>query len=145
MTLQKAHCPRCVIVLRRLSNKKVQLAIKAHENHVAISFSRAIHARRDFALIYLRYARDRVTTRSRGLGISALRGHGIMTLPWGELALFMIAIVFIALYSLTVSGHFQAEIRTVELQTGNGAKIMWETLVACSLRPYCFARFQIVS
>jgi hypothetical protein len=56
-----------------------------------------------------------------------------MTLPWGELALFMIAIAFIALYSLTVSGHFPAESRATELQTGIGAMIIWGTLLAVLL------------
>jgi hypothetical protein len=57
-----------------------------------------------------------------------------MTLvPWGALALFMIAVELLALYGLTVSGHFPAEFRAAELRTGIGATIMWATLVAACL------------
>ena len=56
-----------------------------------------------------------------------------MTFPWVELALFMIAVTFLALYGLTVTGHFPAEIRAAELRSGIGALIMWGTLLVVLL------------
>ena len=56
-----------------------------------------------------------------------------MTLPWGELALFMIAVAMLALYGLTASGHFPIEYRTPKLRTGSGAIILRVTLVAAVL------------
>ena len=56
-----------------------------------------------------------------------------MTLPWGELALFMIAIALLALYGLTVSGHFPAELRAPALRSAIGATTLWATLVAAAL------------
>jgi hypothetical protein len=53
-----------------------------------------------------------------------------MTLPWGTLALFMIAIALLALYGLTVSGHFPAEARSPALRSAFGAMILWATLAA---------------
>jgi hypothetical protein len=52
-----------------------------------------------------------------------------MTLAWGALALFMIAVVLLALYGLTVSGHFPAEARAPALRSALGAIILWTTLV----------------
>jgi hypothetical protein len=51
-----------------------------------------------------------------------------MQIPWIELALFMSAIGFAALYGLTVSGHFPAEFRADELKGETGAVILWGTL-----------------
>ena len=56
-----------------------------------------------------------------------------MTLPWGNLALFMIATALLALYGLTVSGHFPAELRAAALRTSIGATTVWATLVAAGL------------
>ncbi len=56
-----------------------------------------------------------------------------MTLPWGELALFMIAIALLALYGLTVSGHFPAELRAPALRSAIGATTLWATLVVAAL------------
>ena len=56
-----------------------------------------------------------------------------MALPWVELALFMIAVGFLALYGLTFSGHFPAEFRAAELKTATGAIILWATLIAVCL------------
>jgi hypothetical protein len=49
--------------------------------------------------------------------------------PWSELVLFMSGVGFVALYGLTVSGHFPAEFRADELKGGAGAIIMWGTIV----------------
>jgi hypothetical protein len=54
-------------------------------------------------------------------------------LPWGELALFMFAVALLALYGLTVSGHFPAELRVAALKTSIGAATLWATLVAACL------------
>jgi len=56
-----------------------------------------------------------------------------MAFPWGELALFMSAVALLALYGLTVSGHFPAEFRATELKTAIGAMIIWVTLLAAIL------------
>jgi hypothetical protein len=56
-----------------------------------------------------------------------------MTLFWDELALFMLATVFIALYGLTVSGHFPAELRAPALKNVLGTTTIWATLVAVAL------------
>jgi hypothetical protein len=52
-----------------------------------------------------------------------------MTIPVVELLLFMVAVALVALYGLTVSGHFPAEFRAAELRTGLGAAILWGTIV----------------
>jgi hypothetical protein len=49
-------------------------------------------------------------------------------IPWFELVLFVAGVGFIALYGLTVSGHFPAEFRATELRTGLGAAILWGTI-----------------
>lgn len=56
-----------------------------------------------------------------------------MTFPWSELALFMIAIALLALYTLTVSGHFPTEVRATALKTSIGVTTLWATLVAAGL------------
>ena len=59
-----------------------------------------------------------------------------MTVPWGELALFMIAVAMLALYGLTASGHFPIEYRTPKLRTGSGVIILRVTLVAAVLAAF---------
>ena len=56
-----------------------------------------------------------------------------MTLLWDELALFMIVTVFLALYGLTVSGHFPAELRAAALRNAIGTTTIWATFVAAAL------------
>jgi hypothetical protein len=56
-----------------------------------------------------------------------------MTLYWGALALFMISVAFLALYGLTVSGHFPADVRAPALRSAIGATTLWATLVAAAL------------
>jgi hypothetical protein len=46
------------------------------------------------------------------------------------LALFMAAVELLALYGISVSGHFPAEVRTAALKSGIGALTLWTTLVA---------------
>jgi hypothetical protein len=53
--------------------------------------------------------------------------------PWIELVLFMAAVALLALYGLTLSGHFPAEFRAPELRSGFGAMTMWTTIVAACL------------
>ena len=54
-------------------------------------------------------------------------------LPWAELALFMLSIGSLALYGLTVSGHFPAEFRAPEMSRGGGAVVLWATIVVAVL------------
>jgi hypothetical protein len=56
-----------------------------------------------------------------------------MTAFWLELLLFAIAIMLLALYGLTVSGHFPAEFRSLELKSGIGAVTLWTTLITASV------------
>jgi hypothetical protein len=53
----------------------------------------------------------------------------MMTPFWLALLLFAIAVALLALYGLTVSGHFPAEFRKPRLRTGIGAIVIWSTLV----------------
>jgi hypothetical protein len=52
--------------------------------------------------------------------------------PWIELALFMAGVGFVALYGLTVSGHFPAEFRADNLESGAGATVIWATIIVTS-------------
>ncbi len=56
-----------------------------------------------------------------------------MTLPWLELSLFMVAVLLLALYGLTVSGHFPFEARAAALRSGAGRAILWTTIGAACL------------
>jgi hypothetical protein len=56
-----------------------------------------------------------------------------MTVPWLELSLYIVGVALLALYGLTVSGHFPAELRAPQLKTGAGAAILWVTLAAACL------------
>ena len=47
---------------------------------------------------------------------------------WPELLLFMGATMLIALYGLTVSGHFPAEFRSDALKGGAGALALWGSI-----------------
>ncbi len=50
-----------------------------------------------------------------------------------ELLLFMAAILLLALYGLTVSGHFPAEHRAAQLRTAGGSALMWGSVGAATL------------
>jgi hypothetical protein len=45
-----------------------------------------------------------------------------------DLALFMAQVLVLALYSLTVSGHFPAEFRAASLRSASGALLLWGTI-----------------
>lgn len=47
---------------------------------------------------------------------------------WPQLLLFMGAMQFLALYGLTVSGHFPAEFRGATLKGRHGAIVLWGSL-----------------
>jgi hypothetical protein len=49
--------------------------------------------------------------------------------PIPELALFMVLVLVLSLYGLTVSGHFPQEHRAAALRTGAGRMVLWATLV----------------
>jgi hypothetical protein len=49
-------------------------------------------------------------------------------MPWPEVLLFMLTMEFLALYGLSLSGHFPAEYRSLDLKTGAGVIILWTTL-----------------
>lgn len=52
-----------------------------------------------------------------------------MTLPpLADLAVFMGLVLTLALYGLTVSGHFPAEHRAESLRGGLGAALLWSTM-----------------
>jgi hypothetical protein len=54
--------------------------------------------------------------------------------PIAALAVFMGLILVLALYALTVSGHFPAAYRDASLRTGIGRAVLWVTLaIACLL------------
>jgi hypothetical protein len=46
------------------------------------------------------------------------------------LLLFMANMLLLALYALTVSGHFPAEFRAEHLRKGAGALLLWATILA---------------
>lgn len=54
-------------------------------------------------------------------------------LDWTALLLFTGAVLLIALYGLTVSGHFPAEFRGATLRGGWGALLLWATMVVAGL------------
>src|SRR6185295_16347230 len=49
--------------------------------------------------------------------------------PISELALFMVLVLVLSLYGLTVSGHFPQEHRAAELRTGAVCMVLWATLI----------------
>lgn len=52
-----------------------------------------------------------------------------MTLPsWPAMALFVAQVLVLALYGLTVSGHFPAEHRRPSLRSKTGTALIWITL-----------------
>ena len=56
-----------------------------------------------------------------------------MVLPWAELSLFILAVLLVALYGLTASGHFPAQSRAEEFKSGQGAALICGTMIAaCS-------------
>lgn len=57
-----------------------------------------------------------------------------MTLPpLADLAVFMGLILTLALYGLTVSGHFPAEHRAASLRSGLGAVLLWGTMALAAV------------
>ncbi len=50
-----------------------------------------------------------------------------------NLLLFAITIALVALYGLSLSGHFPAEFRSQELQTESGTVAIWATLIVACL------------
>ena len=48
---------------------------------------------------------------------------------WPQLLLFMSAVMLVALYGLTVSGHFPAEFRGETLKGGSGVAALWGSAV----------------
>ena len=58
----------------------------------------------------------------------------MMTMPAiSELALFMALVLMLALYGLTVSGHFPVECRMPALMSPAGSAIIWSTLAVSLL------------
>jgi hypothetical protein len=53
--------------------------------------------------------------------------------PGLELSLYTVSVALLALYGLTVSGHFPSELRAPQLKTGAGAAVLWVTLAAACL------------
>lgn len=51
---------------------------------------------------------------------------------WPQLLLFMGATMLIALYGLTVSGHFPAEFRGETLKGGSGAIALWASIAVAA-------------
>lgn len=51
---------------------------------------------------------------------------------WPELLLFMGATMLIALYGLTVSGHFPAEFRGETLKGGSGGIALWASIAVAA-------------
>jgi hypothetical protein len=56
-----------------------------------------------------------------------------MTVPWLELSVYTVNVALLALYGLTVSGHFPTALRAPQLKTWAGAAILWLTLTAACL------------
>ena len=52
--------------------------------------------------------------------------------PLPELALFMALVLVLALYGLTVSGHFPEEHRAASLKTVGGRLLLWGTIALCA-------------
>ncbi len=52
---------------------------------------------------------------------------------WPQLLLFMGATMLIALYGLTVSGHFPAEFRSETLKGSSGAITLWGSIAVATL------------
>ncbi len=49
---------------------------------------------------------------------------------WIWLGYFMAGVLAAALYGLTASGHFPAEVRSEKFKAGTGALLLWATLLA---------------
>ena len=61
--------------------------------------------------------------------------------PLPELAVFMALVLVLALYALTVSGHFPAEYRAASLSTAAGRALLWGTLALCAAVTVLVAHF----
>jgi hypothetical protein len=61
--------------------------------------------------------------------------------PLPELAVFMALVLVLALYGLTVSGHFPAEYRAPALRTAAGQVLLWGTLALSTALTVLVARF----
>ena len=61
--------------------------------------------------------------------------------PLPELTVFMALVLALALYGLTVSGHFPAEHRAASLMTPVGTGLLWGTLVVCGVLTLLLLQF----
>jgi hypothetical protein len=61
--------------------------------------------------------------------------------PLPELAVFMALVLVLALYGLTVSGHFPAEYRAEALSTATGQVLLWGSLTLCAALTVLVAGF----
>jgi hypothetical protein len=61
--------------------------------------------------------------------------------PLPELAVFMALVLVLALYGLTVSGHFPVEYRAPALRTAAGQVLLWGTLALSTALTVLVARF----
>jgi hypothetical protein len=52
---------------------------------------------------------------------------------WPALLLFVMLVLSVSLYGLTVSGHFPGEHRGAALRTGGGAAILWGTMATTAV------------
>src|SRR5262245_6352413 len=58
--------------------------------------------------------------------------QGILPL-WPQLVLFAGVVLLMALYGLTVSGHFPAEFRGAAVKHGAGPAVLWSSMVLAAL------------
>ncbi len=61
----------------------------------------------------------------------------MVDIHWSWLVLFMAGVLAVALYGLTVSGHFPAEARDRKFGGGSGAVVLWATLPATAVAAVC--------
>jgi hypothetical protein len=57
----------------------------------------------------------------------------MLDLDWRALALYVAAVLLLALYGLTASGHFPAEHRGEKLRHGWGAALLWATMASTAV------------
>jgi hypothetical protein len=58
-----------------------------------------------------------------------------------DLALFMARVLVLALYGLTVSGHFPGEFRAASLRSASGAVVLWGTIAVAAAATGLIALF----
>jgi hypothetical protein len=54
----------------------------------------------------------------------------VVQAQWIEFGTFVLGVLMVALYGLTVSGHFPAEARSERLRGPAGALVLWGTVIA---------------